>query len=334
VGTGPNGGFVGNAGDAAWMASTGGLQPGHYAKDLNISFPPVEIPFTTGASALGTGARSTTNFTYLTTQTTSTTYPNPVPAGPITTSVTPVTTVNKPITWSGILTTNTAPTSSTTYPSAGTYIGNVVTRTVVTGNGKKAVTTTYYDYAKITGYSYQTTTYTFNTTTTNATVTSTNYTYHSGNGNYIWPQVSMSGHAEYLVYGNTTLYVPNGVSLAGQARIIIMPGASLKLYSGADLDLKGNGVMNLNQNALSFQVFGLPGCRNIDFGGNAAFTGTIYAPNAHVQMGGGGTDIYDTVGAITARSVGMNGHFNFHYDEMLGRVAGPDLYKVASWNEI
>src|SRR5688500_5470849 len=115
--------------------------------------------------------------------------------------------------------------------------------------------------------------------------------------------LSMSGHGDFLVYGNTTLYVPNGISQAGQAKIIIMPGASLKLYVGGSLDLKGKGVMNLNANALSFQVFGMPSCTSIDFGGNASFTGTIYAPNAQVKMGGGGADDYDVVGAITARSV-------------------------------
>ena len=114
----------------------------------------------------------------------------------------------------------------------------------------------------------------------------------------------------------------------------LFPGASLKLYVNGSVRLFGNGILNLNTDALHFAVYGMPNCTSIDFGGNAAFTGTVYAPNAHVQMGGGGSNTYDTVGAITARSVGLNGHFNFHYDEMLGRVTGPDLYKIASWNEM
>jgi hypothetical protein len=160
------------------------------------------------------------------------------------------------------------------------------------------------------------------------------YTYATGKGNYVMTTISMSGHAKFLVYGDTTLYVPGGISLSGQAQIIIMPGASLKLYVGGPVNLFGNGVMNGNTSALAFQVYGLPSCTSIDFGGNASFTGVVYAPNAHVKMGGGGSNTYDTVGAITCKSVGMNGHFNFHYDEMLGRQTGPDLFKVASWNEI
>jgi len=92
--------------------------------------------------------------------------------------------------------------------------------------------------------------------------------------------------------------------------------------------------MNLNQDASKYQVVGLPGCTSIDLGGNGAFTGTIYAPNADLKMGGGGSNVYDTVGAIVVNSAKLNGHFNFHYDEMLGRIAGPVIYKVASWNEI
>jgi hypothetical protein len=335
VGTGPNGSFSGNAGDKAWMANYSGLQPGHYAKDLNVSFPEVPLPFT-GAALLPEINKTImlTNYTYLASQTTSSTYPSPEPPGGVTTSEQVVTTVNKPTVWTGTLVTNTASTSSSTYPAAGTYLGNVVTRTVVEGKGKNAQSVTYYDYARITGYTYKTTAYTYNTVTTNMTVTSETYNYATKDGNYIMNSLSMNGQSDFLVYGNTTLYIPNGVAQAGQAQIIIMPGASLKLYVGGSLDLKGNDVMNLNANALSFQVFGMPTCTSIDFGGNAAFTGTVYAPNAHVKMGGGGSDTYDVVGAITAKSVGMNGHFNFHYDEMLGRVAGPDLYKVASWNEL
>jgi hypothetical protein len=210
----------------------------------------------------------------------------------------------------------------------------VVTRSVVEGKGNNKKTVTYYDYARISGYTYQTTTYSYNTVTTNISTTTEMYTYATGTGNYFINSMSMSGGSRYLVTGDTVLYAPNGVSLAGNAQIIILPGASLKLYVNGQVRLFGNGVMNLNVNALSFQVFGMPGCGDIDFGGNASFTGVVYAPNAHVQMGGGGNNTYDTVGAIACKSVGMNGHFNFHYDEMLGRVAGPDLYKVASWNEL
>jgi hypothetical protein len=333
--TGPNGIVAGNVGDHAWMASETGIQPGHVTKDLNVSFPEVGMPFTNGAPAPDINRDITvTNFSYLSTQTTSTTYPSPEPPGGVTTTVGTATTATKPTTWSGTMITNTAAVSTTTAPAAGTYIGNVVTRNVVEGKGKNAKTVTYYDYNKITGYTYNTTTYTYNTVTTNVSTTTTRYEYSTGTGNYTLGMLSMSGQSKFLVAGDSVLYVPGGVDLSGQAQITILPGASLKLYVNGGVRLFGNGVMNLNTDALHFSIHGMPNCTSIDFGGNAAFTGTVYAPNAHVQMGGGGSNVYDCVGAITARSVGMNGHFNFHYDEMLGRVTGPDLYKIASWNEL
>lgn len=212
--TGPNGSLVGNVGDFAWHAAGGGIQQGHYRKDLNISFPPVGIPFSTNFHHLfGPTNVTTTNFTYLTNLVVSTTYPSPEPVGGVTTSLSTVTTATKPLIWAGVMTTNTAATSGTTYPVAGTYVGNVVTRNVVEGKGKNAKTVTYYDYARITGYTYQTTTYSYNAVTTNASVSAETYAYASGSTNYFINSISMSGGSKYLVYGNTVLYAPNGVSL-------------------------------------------------------------------------------------------------------------------------
>jgi hypothetical protein len=337
VGTGPNGTFSGNVGDAVWMATKSGMQPGHYADDLNVSFPDVAPPFSGGALSPAVNQIVTTmNTNYLISQVTSPTLPSPVPVGGVTTNVQVITSLTKPafIVPAPYPTTNTAATSTTNFPVAGTYVGNVVTRLVTQGNGKNKKTVTYYDYAKITGYNYPTTSYTYNTTTTNTTTTTTTYDFVTDGGNYQMNSFSMSGTSKFLVKGNTTLYLPNGLSQAGQAQIIILPGGSLKLYVGGSLDLKGNGVLNLSQDATHFQIMGLPSCTSIDLGGNAAFTGTIYAPNADLKMGGGGSNTYDTVGAIVVKSATLNGHFNFHYDEMLGRVTGPIQYKVASWNEI
>jgi hypothetical protein len=81
-------------------------------------------------------------------------------------------------------------------------------------------------------------------------------------------------------------------------------------------------------------MFGLPSNRNIAISGNAAFTGVIYSPHADVTMNGGGTTIYDVVGAIVANTATMNGHFQFHYDERLGRSQVLAKFAVASWREL
>ena len=138
-----------------------------------------------------------------------------------------------------------------------------------------------------------------------------------------------------LVAGDAVLYVTGDMAMTGQSQIIIAPGASLKLYvAGGSTNLAGNGIQNNNADATKFSYYGLPTNTDISIGGNAAFTGTIYAPNADLHLHGGGNDTYDVVGATVTKTVQMNGHFNFHYDERLGRTGGAVRYNVASWNEI
>jgi len=167
-------------------------------------------------------------------------------------------------------------------------------------------------------------------------VSGTNYNYVLSSGDYSMSSFSMSGNANnrMLVTGNARLYVTGNVSLSGSSSIVIAPGASLKLYvAGASASLGGNGVVNGSASATNFAYYGLPSNTSVSFGGNAAFTGTIYAPAAALSLGGGGNNTYDFVGASVSNTVQMNGHFNFHYDEMLGRQGGGAAYYITSWNE-
>ncbi|MBI3414269.1 MAG: hypothetical protein HY043_02940 [Verrucomicrobia bacterium] len=169
--------------------------------------------------------------------------------------------------------------------------------------------------------------------------TGTNYTYLLTAGNYAIDSISMSGTKKMLVTGNAILWIYSSFSMAGQTQIILAPGATLKMYvgnttgSGASASLGGNGIVNPG-NAMNFQYFGMPSNTSLSYSGNAAFTGTVYAPNANFSLGGGGNNIYDFVGASVTSTVSMNGHFHFHYDENLGRIGPRRGYIVTSWNEI
>jgi hypothetical protein len=168
------------------------------------------------------------------------------------------------------------------------------------------------------------------------TVSGTSYTYVLNGGNYILGSLSMSGNNQKMIItGNATLYVTGNISLAGQASIQIAPGASLRLYvGGATASLGGNGVINSNTDASKFYYYGLPSNTSLTMSGNAAFTGVVYAPSAALSLGGGGNNTYDFVGAAVVNTATMNGHYNFHYDENLGRVGPSRGYVLTSWNEI
>src|SRR3954462_11638836 len=225
--TGPNGEGAGNAGDFNWFSTHSGVQPGHYQHDLNVYYPPVDEPFSGGGAFPQTAATIlTTNYSYGAVMITTNIYPSPAPASGVTSKTTNYTTSTYPVGKLGV-TTNTSFVSSKTYPASGTYVGNVVTRFVISGppSGRG----TWYDYQAIKSYSYPTTVYTYALNTTNYTVTSATYAYALGTGNYQMSSLNMSG-GTMIVTGDAVLYVTGDVSMTGLAQLIIAPGASLKLY--------------------------------------------------------------------------------------------------------
>lgn len=170
---------------------------------------------------------------------------------------------------------------------------------------------------------------------TPAVVDGVYYDYALFNTKYSLTDLRLTGSQKLLVRGNATLIVNRTIDLSGLSSIIIAEGASLDLYmNGESATIAGKGVVNKTGNALNFQYWGTKNNKSIKLSGNAGFIGTIYALNAALQLGGGGSDIIDFVGAGVADSITMNGHYRFHYDENL-REDGPKRGWVASsWNEI
>lgn len=130
------------------------------------------------------------------------------------------------------------------------------------------------------------------------------------------------------------LWIQGHVKIGGTDEIYIGANASLKIYmSGPTFELTGNGVVNEGGYAANFIYYGLPSNRSITFGGNADFTGCIYAPNADFYLGGGGSGTVDFVGSSITKTVTLKGHFHFHYDEAL-RNTGPGRgFIPTNWKE-
>jgi hypothetical protein len=277
-----------------------------------------------------------TNFTYVSSTINSNAYPTGF-TGPVSTNVGPYTSYAYPSPApAGPVSTNTAFTSTTTNPAAGTYVGAVNTRTVP--SGPPANRGTWYDYNKIISYTYDTTVYTYSVTQTNTSTVTENFAYVLDTESYQLTSLYLSGNQKMLVRGQAVLYISGTsgdvFSMTGNSEILILPGATLTVFCAGNAKLAGNGVHNGSGNALSYQFKGLPTCTSIKLDGNAAFTGVIYAPNAYLQAGGGGSDVYDCVGAAIVGAAKFNGHFNFHYDEMLGNQGGATRWNVSSWDEI
>jgi hypothetical protein len=138
---------------------------------------------------------------------------------------------------------------------------------------------------------------------------------------------------------NVVIYFPNGFSLGGSGNSVsyinVNTNASATIYTGGDISTKGNGAINnLTQNSLNLAIYGLASVSKIDLGGNAAFTGTIYAPTAAFSFDGGGNNNYDFVGSVTAYSATLKGGAQFHFDENLLRNGPASGYIPQYWKEI
>lgn len=201
-------------------------------------------------------------------------------------------------------------------------VTNVTTTGNLRGRGRRSSYTTNFTYTQ---YEY----YTNNVTTT---ITTQYYDMVLDSGDY--SVLSIPNGSQILVRGNARLYVGGDIDMQGHSQITISTTGTLQAYVAGDTKLNGNGVINHTSDATRFSLWGLPTCEEVELGGNAEFTGTIYAPQAHLHAGGGGSSSYDVVGSAIVNTAKFNGHVRFHYDENLGRNGPRDAFVVTSWAEL
>jgi hypothetical protein len=175
---------------------------------------------------------------------------------------------------------------------------------------------------------------------TNMTIGTNSYQYVFGPG-AAYP----NGSGYYVVSGGSgSIYVSNvivtlkitgnaspswvvveGASTNAGSLTIYMDGPSFSINGGSSVD--GGLASNLS-------YYGTTNNTSITFGGNASFTGTIYAPEADFKENGGGSSIYNFVGAAVLRSAQITGHFNFHFDEALATNGPKRGFIPNSWQEL
>jgi hypothetical protein len=130
------------------------------------------------------------------------------------------------------------------------------------------------------------------------------------------------------------LKITSSINITGNDKITVENGASLQLYmAGTTAKIAGNGVANLGGDPLNFRYMGMPANTSLDLSGNAGVAAVVYAPNAALTLSGGGSTTLDFSGASVSKTVKLNGHFNFHYDERLGKTMNNGFEPIA-WREI
>lgn len=146
------------------------------------------------------------------------------------------------------------------------------------------------------------------------------------------PSLDNSNGDVTSIYGDVTLLVTGDIEIKGE--IFIDANASLTVYVEGDVDIGGNGLINTSQIPANTIIYGISTTtQTINLNGNAALHAAVYAPNAEVELkGGGGSGEF--TGSVVAATVFVNGTYDFHYDEALADLATSKVYTVSLWREL
>jgi hypothetical protein len=187
----------------------------------------------------------------------------------------------------------------------------------------------------------------FNTSPTQVTNTATltaNATKGSSVSRYKLSTIDIQGNNILTLAGasdgSTTyiqIYVTGDIRTSGNAQISVQPGVKAEIYFEGNVDVAGNGIINMANEPSNLQLFGIqpsPGSadRHVNLGGNGQISASVYAPNHDVTINGGGTTGH-VFGSVVGKTTIMTGVTNLHYDEALSSIGLINNYKIVSWFE-
>jgi hypothetical protein len=177
-----------------------------------------------------------------------------------------------------------------------------------------------------------------NTATLNASSTK-----GSSVSRYQLSAISLGGNNTLTLAGNPDgsrtyieIYVTGDISASGNAQIVLQEGVSATIYFAGNVDISGNGIINVGNQPGDLQLYGIQppanSSKHVNLSGNAQLSAAVYAPNHDVSVSGGGSTGH-VFGSIVGKSLTMTGVTNLHYDEALGATGIINNYKIVSWFE-
>ncbi|MBA7644842.1 hypothetical protein ES703_52589 [subsurface metagenome] len=153
-----------------------------------------------------------------------------------------------------------------------------------------------------------------------------------------YDEIDLANSKIITIDGPVILYIIGDIILKNSAELQVVdadtnPDASLVLYLGGDAEVKNSGAINnMAEDAKKVQIYGLDTCESIILKNNSNLYGTIYAPNADVEM----KNSADIFGAVVARSFEQKNSATFNYDASLRDVGVDDepvRFVVEQWRE-
>ncbi len=151
------------------------------------------------------------------------------------------------------------------------------------------------------------------------------YTVSDNNSIYIGTNVNVRLKVTY-----SGTYSPSKIYVAGTGAT---SGKMTSYLTGTGATLTKDHIAQSGK-AANMAFMGLPSLTTLSYSGNDDFTGVIYAPQATFSLNGGGSGTLDFVGSSVTKTVKMNGHYHFHYDEDLKKHGPNNGYVANAWKEL
>lgn len=137
------------------------------------------------------------------------------------------------------------------------------------------------------------------------------------------------------IVGPVILHVTGNIRMEDLGGLKVASTGSLQLYADGNISIKDKAAANDTNRPEAMMIYGTnPESQNFELSGNGEWQAGVYAPNAQVKMNGGGSTGQFS-GAVVADRVLINGGYEFHYDEDLVGVIGPNpSYRMDHWREL
>src|SRR5262249_46742866 len=136
----------------------------------------------------------------------------------------------------------------------------------------------------------------------------------------------------------------SSASITGSSTITLTGPVSIYLTStNTATTFGGGGFVNYasggNSYAANLQIFssydsgGSPSNIGLQVQGGSTLYAAIYAPEATIQIGGGGNNTFSFIGSAVGGAALLNGNVSYLYDEALG-LGNIRSTELISWHEV
>jgi hypothetical protein len=151
---------------------------------------------------------------------------------------------------------------------------------------------------------------------------------------YVLSSLDVKSTETLNINGPVIIVVTGNVDIKGTVNV--NNHGSLTMYVAGDVTVGGNGMLNMTNVPANMVLFGTNATENgqeIKLHGNGAFSGAVYAPNAELNLKGGGNSGV-LFGAAVAYEIVIVGNYEFHYDEALDDFNTRREFRITRWREL